>query len=428
MPTAPNPLASLQSGALAGARRLQLRAGLTEFPAAIFDLADTLEELDLSGNALTALPADLHRLRRLKVLFASNNPFTELPPALGRCPQLELVGFKACRIDRVGPEALPEQLRWLILTDNRLADLPEALGQRPRLQKLMLAGNRLSRLPLGLRSAAQLELVRIAANAFERFPALLAELPRLAWLAVAGNPFSDALEAQGVARHPGACIDWSALTLHERLGEGASGLIHAATWRRVPPADVAVKLFKGAVTSDGLPRSEMTASIAAGTHPHLIGIEGRIVGHPQGVDGLVMARVGREFQTLAAPPSLSSCTRDVYAADLRLAPTVALRVGQGLAAAVAHLHERGILHGDLYGHNTVVNDDGDARLGDFGAASFLPVGDATLSGALRRMEMRALAVLLGELIEHLADGNDPTPQRARADLQALHESALTWNP
>jgi len=37
-------------------------------------------------------------------------------------------------------EALPPMLRWLILTDNRIDRLPEVLGERPHLQKLMLSG------------------------------------------------------------------------------------------------------------------------------------------------------------------------------------------------------------------------------------------------------------------------------------------------
>jgi serine/threonine protein kinase len=172
----------------------------------------------------------------------------------------------------------------------------------------------------------------------------------------------------------------------------------------------------------------MAACIAAGAHPHLIGIEGRVVGHPQGVEGLVMARIPGDFRTLAGPPSLASCTRDIYAPELRFAPSVAWRLGQGLAAALAHLHERGILHGDLYAHNTLVNDAGEARLSDFGAASFLPMRDAALTGALCRMEQRALAILLGELIERLVAVDDATEQRAAAALRALHESALTWNP
>ena len=89
-----NTLEQLHNGQLAGARKLTLRCGLTEFPREIFDLADRLEILDLSGNTLTSLPDDLPRLTRLRVLFCSNNPFTELPEVLGRCPALTMMGLK----------------------------------------------------------------------------------------------------------------------------------------------------------------------------------------------------------------------------------------------------------------------------------------------------------------------------------------------
>ena len=124
-----NTLAELRAGQLAGAQRIDLSCGLTEFPREIFDLADSLEVLNLSGNALDALPDDLHRLHRLRVLFCSDNRFTVLPEAVGRCEGLDIVGFKANRIDHVPAAALPPRLRWLILTDNAIAELPDALGE-----------------------------------------------------------------------------------------------------------------------------------------------------------------------------------------------------------------------------------------------------------------------------------------------------------
>ena len=57
-----NTLENLRAGKLAGARHLKLACGLETFPREIFDLADTLEVLDLSGNALSSLPDDLPRL------------------------------------------------------------------------------------------------------------------------------------------------------------------------------------------------------------------------------------------------------------------------------------------------------------------------------------------------------------------------------
>ena len=403
-------LSELRAGRLAGATRLDLRhAGLSEFPREIFTLADTLESLDLSDNALQALPDDLPRLGALRVLFCSNNRFTELPAVLGRCAGLHIVGFKANAIERVPAAALPASLRWLILTDNRIATLPDSLLRCVRLQKLMLAGNRLAALPTGLAALQRLELVRLAANRFATreaaLPAELLALPRLAWLACAGNPFNAADEAQALARGGVPAVDWSALRVGALLGEGASGVIHAAHWTAPDGAAraMAVKLFKGAVTSDGLPASEMAACIAAGTHADIVGVEGLVAAHPQGAQGLVMQRIPAGYRNLAGPPSLASCTRDVYASDLRLAVPVARAIAQGVGAALAHLHGRGLLHGDLYAHNILVDAAGHALLGDFGAASFLPATDPQRAAALQRLDLRALAVLVDELAQRCVD-------------------------
>ena len=45
-----NTLAQLKAGQLAGIQRLDLSCGLTEFPREIFELADSLEILNLSGD------------------------------------------------------------------------------------------------------------------------------------------------------------------------------------------------------------------------------------------------------------------------------------------------------------------------------------------------------------------------------------------
>ncbi|PIX04129.1 MAG: protein kinase, partial [Gallionellales bacterium CG_4_8_14_3_um_filter_54_18] len=282
MPT----LERLRCGKLAGIKRLDLSCGLTQFPDEIYDLAESLEILNLSGNALTSLPDDLPRLHKLRVIFCSDNPFTEVPPVLGQCPNLEMIGFKANRISRLSGAALPPRLRWLILTDNRLSELPPKLGRCQRLQKLMLAGNRLRHLPDEMAACRHLELLRISANRFTALPEWLLTMPRLAWLAFAGNPFADG--AAAAASQDISLIEWQHLDLQHKLGEGASGIIHRAVWQNAGAKPVAVKLFKGAVTSDGLPESEKAACLAAGAHPNLIAATGKLSGHPEGVAGLVM--------------------------------------------------------------------------------------------------------------------------------------------
>ncbi|MFA6202000.1 MAG: leucine-rich repeat-containing protein kinase family protein [Gallionella sp.] len=393
-----NTLSMLRSGKLAGITRLDLSCGLSEFPPEIFELAETLEILNLSGNALSSLPDDLMRLKKLRVIFCSDNQFAEVPEVLGRCPGLEMVGFKANQISRLSAASLPPALRWLILTDNRLSELPAELGRCSRLQKLMLAGNRLQSLPETMAACRQLELLRISANGFESLPAWLLSLPRLAWLAFAGNPFSDGAEsAMEQTKQP---IFWHDLEVLQKLGEGASGVIHQANWHKAPVSAVAVKLFKGAVTSDGLPRSEKAACIAAGDHANLISVLGKVSGHPEGTKGLVMPLIDASFKNLAGPPSLESCTRDIYPDDTHFSLDEVLSMARGIADAAAHLHARGILHGDLYAHNMLWNGRGTCLLGDFGAASFMPSGEAR--SALQRIEVRAFSCYLAELLARCA--------------------------
>ncbi|RPD47870.1 protein kinase [Hymenobacter sediminis] len=419
-------LAQLRAGELAGATRLDLSEGLREFPREIFDLADTLEILNLSGNRLSALPSDLRRLQKLRILFCSDNQFTTLPEVLGECPELSMIGFKANQIQTLPAAALPPKLRWLILTDNQIRELPPEIGGCLRLQKLMLAGNQLQELPETLANCTNLELLRIAANRFSSLPEWLLTMPRLTWLAFAGNPFSQPAEAAAEARNPIRSIAWGSLAVAQKLGEGASGVIYRAQWEPSGKAAeaVAVKLFKGALTSDGLPHSEMVACISAGAHPSLIHVQGKIAEHPTQAEGLVLELIDPTFRILAGPPSFASCTRDVYVPETHFTPEVALRIAQGVAGAVAHLHARGILHGDVYAHNILTSPAGQALLSDFGAASFLTPGQPDTALALQRLEVRAFGCLLEELLERTDSATFPAAAQA---LWALQQECVQPN-
>jgi len=328
-----------------------------------------------------------------------------------------MVAFRSNAIRNVQAASLPAALRWLILTDNRIETLPPEIGHCTQLQKLMLAGNRLRALPPEMAACHALELVRISANELDALPAWLLSLPQLAWLAFAGNPFDEPPEATALDAQPTASIEWRRLSMLHKLGEGASGVIHQAEWHQ--PDDsmrpVAVKLFKGAVTSDGWPHSEMAACIAAGTHPNLIAVLGRVQDHPEATPGLLLELVDAGFGNLAGPPSFASCTRDVYAEGARWSVPTALRMASGIASVTAHLHARGILHGDLYAHNILWSGEGDALLGDFGAASFLPDDDNARTHALQRIETRAFGCLLEELLAHCA----PTSRDEHATFALL---------
>jgi Protein kinase domain/Leucine rich repeat len=420
-------LAKLKAGLLTGIQRLDLACGLTEFPREIFDLADSLEILNLSGNKLSSLPDDLPRLHKLRIIFCSDNLFTELPAVLGRCQNLTMIGFKANQISSVPDAALAPTLRWLILTDNHLQSLPSSIGQCTQMQKLMLAGNQLSDLPVELANCSRLELLRLSANRFSVLPTWLLTMPRLAWLALAGNPLTDSFET--VRQAPSiAAIDWRHIEVGVKLGEGASGVISRAKLGKADSSsqEVAVKLFKSDVTSDGMPRSEMATSIAVGFHPHIVGVLGKISHHPNETMGsnmgLVMPLISSDFINLAQPPSLDSCTRDIYSLGLAFSLQELHSLALGIARAAEHLHACGILHGDLYAHNILYNAEGHGLLGDFGAASFLPVNDVDSSQALQRIEVRAFGILLGELMSLCSELCLEEKHISKSKLTALHKS------
>ena len=418
-------LEQLKAGLLIGIKRLDLSCGLTEFPEEIFDLANSLEILNLSGNKLSGLPDDLPRLHKLRIIFCSDNLFTELPTVLGQCKSLTMLGFKANQISSVPDEALAPTLRWLILTDNRIHRLPSSIGQCRQMQKLMLAGNQLSDLPAELAECTNLELLRLSANRLSVLPTWLLTMPSLAWLGLAGNPFTDSFEAARQAPSI-ANIDWQKIEPGGKLGEGASGVIYQAKLRKTDGASqqVAVKLFKSAVTSDGMPRNEMAACIAVGLHPHVVGVLGQISHHPNGTMGLVMPLIAPDFINLAQPPSLDSCTRDIYAQEIVLSLQELHSLTYGIAQSAAHLHACGILHGDLYAHNILYNSEGHGLLGDFGAASFLSANNAEyseVSQALQRIEVRAFGIFLEELLALCSESVSDAEQGARSKLIALQQ-------
>jgi Leucine-rich repeat (LRR) protein len=380
-------LSQLQSGQLAGITRLALCENLREFPREILQLADSLEILDLSHNQLSSLPDEITKLSKLRIIFASNNQFDTLPEILGQCENLEMIGFKANKISQVPPNALPMKLRWLILTDNRIETLPDTLGERPLLQKLALAGNRLTHLPRNMGQLHNLELVRISANNLSQCPEQLLALPKLAWFAFAGNPFSHAdVHIGSVPNLPS-----TSYTLQNVLGQGASGVISKARWNTPQsafPREVAIKVFKGEITSDGYPKDELQVCLKVGDHPNLVQSIAQV--NEPGYLALIMTLIPEHYQNLGLPPSLESCTRDTFTQGFSLSVAQIHKIVAQMRTVFDHLHGNQVCHGDLYAHNTLFDDEANILFGDFGAASMYHMLSARQQMQIKQIEQRAL--------------------------------------
>ncbi len=383
-------LEQLYSGELKGIKRLQLSQGLRSFPEEIYSLSDSLEILDLSHNQLSTLPPDLYRLKKLKIAFFSHNLFREVPDVFKKCTQLYMLGFKANKIEHFAEEILPSSISWLILTDNRIEKLPKSIGQLKLLRKCALAGNQIQEIPQEISQCKNLELIRLSANKIEEMPPALLELPKLSWLAFSGNPCSPSMDLS--LRE----VSYSDLEVEELLGEGASGEIYRA-YSKSLDQEVAFKLFKGSITSDGYAKDEMNAYMSTGEHRHLIKVLARLEGEER--LGLILELISKEYTSLGLPPSLDTCTRDTFEAGRMFTAEMIMDIAKAMSSVCKHLHAKGLMHGDLYTHNILINTEGMSYLGDFGAASFYNTKD----DIYEKIEVRAFGCLLEDLLNLCAD-------------------------
>jgi tRNA A-37 threonylcarbamoyl transferase component Bud32 len=396
-------LQQLQSGlitteSLGPQKRFKLAQGLTEFPRELFDLAEYIEVLDLGGNQLSDLPDDFHRFKNLKILFLTDNVFEHVPSVLAQCEKLEMIAFKSNRVKTVAEDCLPLSTNWLILTNNQIEALPNSIGQLTKLRKLALAGNRLTSLPDSMANCEALELVRLSANQLTTLPDWLLSLPKLAWLGFSGNP---------VCKTPNNIeasipqVSLNSIVLNHQIGEGASGIIYHANWQGVEndgEPSIAVKVFKGSVTSDGYPKDEIQCCLKTGEHPNLI----RVLSHINDSDseklGLVMELISSDYKNLGLPPSLKSCTRDTFESNTILTSQDVLKITHQMADILLHMHQQGVSHGDIYAHNTMYDSHNNVLFGDFGAATNLDRLSVEQRTKMQLIEVRAFGCFMDDLL------------------------------
>lgn len=411
----------LHSGELKGAKTIRLSCHLKSFPTELFELADTLEILDLSNNQLSHLPNNFGDFKKLKIAFFSENNFTEFPEVLSQCPNLTMIGFKSNQINTISERAFPEHLQWLILTNNQINHLPKSIGKYSRLQKVALAGNQLKELPNEMANCKNLELLRISANQLSQFPEWLFSLPRLSWLAFSGNPFCEKIKLNEEL----PLISWQQLEIKETLGEGASGIISKATWiDSQNNKDIAIKVFKGEVTSDGFPEDEMNACIAAGNHKNLVTVIGKLKNHPQQKMGLLLELIPSHYKNLGGPPSFDTCTRDTFKPEIHFSSEAILKISQSIANAAMHLHSKGIMHGDLYAHNTLIDDSANTIFGDFGAATYYGENNKN-ANLFEKLDVRAFGCLIEDLLKLVSE--DKKREALFLCLQGLKNACLKEN-
>jgi TolB-like protein/tetratricopeptide (TPR) repeat protein/tRNA A-37 threonylcarbamoyl transferase component Bud32 len=194
-------------------------------------------------------------------------------------------------------------------------------------------------------------------------------------------------------------------TILEKLGEGGMGVVYRArdlTLHR----DVALKFLNVDAKSDPMAHVNIlqeARTISALNHPNICTIYevGEAEGHPY----LVMEFI--EGRTLAAEMT-----------SVGMAADVVMRYGMQLADALAHAHERGIVHRDLKAGNVIVTPSGRLKVLDFGLSRRIEqdVGEDTTQVDRSWDEQHSITGTLAYMAPELLKGQEAD---ARSDIWAL---------
>ena len=147
-----------------------------------------LSYLDLGGNSIETLPAEIGRLTGLKLLILDNNVLSELPKEIGSLVNLEVLSASGNALTGL-PKEIEELtgLEQLKLSDNRIVELPEGIGDLDKLSVLILEENLLTKLPDSLGRLSRLNVLDLGSNRLTALPLSVSKLDQLYFIDLSKN-------------------------------------------------------------------------------------------------------------------------------------------------------------------------------------------------------------------------------------------------
>ena len=186
------------------------------------------------------------------------------------------------------------------------------------------------------------------------------------------------------------------------LGEGGMGAVYQAhdpTLQRT----VAIKVLAKQDEDASARLLQEARAASALNHPHICTVYE--VGEHEGQAFIVMEHVeGKPLSALIPSDGLP--------------PESVIRYGTQIADALAHAHERGIVHRDLKSANVVITPEGRAKVLDFGLAARMPQADAEAVTKTQEAIPHA-GMLVGTLAYMAPEVLRGEAATARSDIWAL---------
>jgi len=126
--------------------------------------------IDVSGKKLSILPKEILKQTRAKKLILSYNNFTSLPSEIGELSNLEELYVDHNLLEGALPAEIRKmpRLRILNASNNHLTGIPAEIGQLNLLRELNFQNNRLDTYPLELGNLQSLETFNISGNLYSQ--------------------------------------------------------------------------------------------------------------------------------------------------------------------------------------------------------------------------------------------------------------------
>ena len=168
---------------------------LTEIPAEVFEL-EWLEVLNLGNNLFTTIPDSISRLVKLRSLYLGGNQLSTVPDSIMRLVNLTTLNLAGNQLSTV-PESITGlgNLTVLNLYNNQLTTVPQSITGLENLIELILGSNQLTTVPEVIYELSSLVKLDLQNTLFrkninqikERSPKIL-QLERLKYLYLSNNP------------------------------------------------------------------------------------------------------------------------------------------------------------------------------------------------------------------------------------------------
>jgi Leucine-rich repeat (LRR) protein/serine/threonine protein phosphatase PrpC len=170
---------------------MQLKVGgnqLTELAADLFDELPELLYLNVFHNQLRSLPASLCRCPKLQRLDCAYNEIKALPKELPQLKALQYLVVSGNQFKALPKEVCVLPLKELYVSNNQLTELPDDIARlAPTLTVLDCVGNRIAALPDAVGQLVNLKELEVGHNALQALPASLAQLKQLINLDLSEN-------------------------------------------------------------------------------------------------------------------------------------------------------------------------------------------------------------------------------------------------